>query len=473
MDEKIEIQMIDEAVVLLTKGKYCPKDIRVSANLQEKSVTANGEVVADDGYTGLRKVTVNVESSSVENTYTVLLSALGTVRASVSVPKGQAVKANPFVPQIGSYAFLNWQKDGEAISFPYTPEGDETWEANMTTAWEFGVSGLGNSSPTLTRTFDNVGKGYSIDADLGQITTDFDDIFNFETVEVDGNTMVKIPKMYKRFDTIEDNQITAFTICNARKTDDYSIYPCFLDESGNELDYILISKGKATGTSSKATCVKGSAPLVNVTRAQMRTAARANGDGWQQFDWMIRQLIIDLFCVVFATTDSQSIFLGRTTGWSSAATVGNTWDIPTPCGWNLSTMQNKFFGIEDIFGNVYDWVDGVVFSGSTIYSTKTPSLFSDSTSNMVNSGTRATSDGYVSKLSYNTNQKFLNYPTAASGSTSTYYCDYSWYSSSGTALSVGGSWSYGSRAGLWSALGNGSASDSYSGIGGRLTYRPL
>ena len=339
----------------------------------------------------------------------------------------------------------------------------------------WGVSGLGNSDPTLTRTYDNVGKTYSINSAAGTITTDFDTEFNFETVVQDGNTMIKIPTFYKRFDTISNNQITAFSISKTKVNDDFVPYPCFVkqDGSGAVMDYILVSKGKATGTSSKATCVSGSSPLVKVTRAQMRTAARANGAGWQQFDWMVLQLLRDLFCVVFATTNSQLIFLGRTTGFSNAATVGGTWNISTPCGWNTTTMQNRFFGIEDVFGNVYDWCDGVTFNDATVYSTVNYNHFTDGTSNMVNSGSKATSNGYISALTYNTAQPFLNYPSVASGGETQYYCDYEWYGSSGVVLVVGGSWLNGTGAGLWCSRGNYGASYSSSNLGGRLVYRPV
>ena len=341
-----------------------------------------------------------------------------------------------------------------------------------TTAQIWGVSGLGNSNPTLTRTYDNVGKYFMENMNTGEITTTFDTEFNFETVVQNGNTMIKIPTFYKRFDTITNGQITAFSISKSKVNDDFKPYPCFVKQDGTVMDYILVSKGKATGTSSKATCVSGESPLTGLTRAQMRAAARANGTGWQQFDWMVLQLLRDLFCVVFATTNAQSIFKGRTNE-SNAATVGGTWNISTPCGWNKTTMQNRFFGIEDVFGNVSDWCDGITFSGSTIYSTTDYNHFTDGTSNMVNSGSRPTSSGYISALNYITNQPFLNYPSAASGGETQYYCDYEGYSSSGVVLSVGGSWGYGAVAGLWCSDGRNDASHSYSDIGGRLVYRPL
>ena len=286
--------------------------------------------------------------------------------------------------------------------------------------------------------------------------------------------MIKIPTFYKRFDTITNNQITAFSMSKTKVNDDFKPYPCFVkqDGSGGVIDYILVSKGKATGTSSKATCVSGSAPLVKVTRAQMRTAARANGTGWQQFDWMVLQLLRDLFCVVFATTNSQLIFTGRTNA-SDAATVGGTWNISTPCGWNTTTMQNRFFGIEDVFGNVNDWCDGVTFSSSTIYSTVDYNHFTDGTSNMVNSGSRVTSNGTISALTYNIAQPFLNYPSATSGDKTQYYCDSEYYASSGVVLYVGGGWDFGLVSGLWCSDGSRRASYTYPSLGGRLVYRPI
>ena len=408
-------------------------------------------------------------------TYVVSFNVLGSVVGQIAIPQGQSLTGAPYVPTADGYTFNGWQVGGAAVVYPYTPTGNETWTANMGIVWRYGVSGLGNSNPALTRTFDNVGKTYNINSDAGTITTDFDAEFSFETVVQDGNTMIKIPVMYKHFDTITSNQVTAFSISNAKIDDEWQPYPCFVkqDGSGDVMPYILISKGKATGTSSKATCVSGSMPLVNVTRTQMRTAARANGTGWQQFDWMVLQLLRDLFCVVFATTNSQLIFLGRTTDFSAAASVGGTWNISTPCGWNTTTMQNRFFGIEDVFGNVFDWCDGVTFSSATIYSTVNYNNFTDTTSNMINSGSRVTSDGYISALTYNAAQPFLNYPSAASGGETQYYCDYEWYDSSGVVLLVGGLWDGGAFVGLWCSLGNVIASDSNSTIGGRLVYRPL
>lgn len=60
-DDYLEISETSPNGVLLdAESKYVNKPIRVVPILQKKTATANGDVVADDGYTGLSKVAVNL-----------------------------------------------------------------------------------------------------------------------------------------------------------------------------------------------------------------------------------------------------------------------------------------------------------------------------------------------------------------------------------------------------------------------------
>ena len=60
-----------DGVLLKTAGKYCPEDITVVPQLQEKTVTSNGKVTPDANYAGLSGVTVNVQAAPTLKTKTV------------------------------------------------------------------------------------------------------------------------------------------------------------------------------------------------------------------------------------------------------------------------------------------------------------------------------------------------------------------------------------------------------------------
>ena len=86
--------------------------------------------------------------------------------------------------------------------------------------------------------------------------------------------------------------------------------------------------------------------------------------------------------------------------------------------------------IENPWGNVFDWVDGVNFNGSTVYVCTDPAKYADDTSaGYINAGTRASSGGYISALGVSTTAPWAIYPSSAGGSETTYIPDHSWTSS--------------------------------------------
>ena len=67
MSNNINIDLNNpNGVTLATENKFCDKNIYVAPLLQSKTITSNGDVVADAGYVGLSKVTVNVPATPTQ-----------------------------------------------------------------------------------------------------------------------------------------------------------------------------------------------------------------------------------------------------------------------------------------------------------------------------------------------------------------------------------------------------------------------
>lgn len=351
----------------------------------------------------------------------------------------------------------------------------------------YGVDGVGQSNPTLTRTDSAEGLTYSVGA--SEITSDFDKCFPWsdmcEVVDESGNVFIRIPKFYskvtKNANGTYKHQLSGF------RYDGFSTL--FVDGKGNEIDYVLVGKYEASGSAAKAESKSGKTCLVNITLPGMRTACAANGEGYQQYDFLIDAIIKELFLIEFATTNSQSIMKGWTDGSNSAALqTGHTDNVKTASGsWNTNHEAGdtgcntdghhacKYRGIENPWGNVWKWCDGITFSSEKVYICLDPTKYkSEDTSQPYNYvGKRAMSNGYCKKVEHFERYPLLGYTSEIGGSENTYYSDYYYQSSGGTVLGVGGYWNGGSSAGLWCWVGYYTASISYSSFGGRLCYKPL
>lgn len=426
--------------------------------------------------------------------YTVTFMSGTAVHASLAVVSGGYINA-PSQPEKEGYSFLGWvDGNGDSVEFPYYPEADVTLNAKYYLAATIivGFTGLTAATGVLTLTDDGEGKGSYTTSTSGNyvsVSSPLDAMFPYNKIEefedTFGNVFVKFPKFWMKWVTDSNGVIDGWKISNVQVDSGYFIPDAFLkpDGSGEYNDYFALGKYEMSGSSAQGYSKSGKSCLVSITRAEGRSAARGYGsknnsyNGYQQEDIAMLTAYNFLCMMYYGTANIQTVYGGRTSSvssWSSASVTGTCDGVDGMNGWNTSTDCVKMLGIENPFGNIDKWIDGIYFSDSTVYYQKLPTDFSDSTTAGATLGfSRSTSSGYVSALKHGTsdNTKSCVYASAASGSASTYYGDYSY--TGGEVLGVGGFWNYAFGSGLWDLRGAFAASTSGAFIGARLSYRPL
>lgn len=277
------------------------------------------------------------------------------------------------------------------------------------------------------------------------------------------DVMVFIPEFYYRVIDDASGKKRYFYVAD-KKISDFEKHP----GSGRYVGRYNTGSGHVSRT--------GMSPLVSITRASARSGAKSKGSGWYEYDYASWCAIGLLYIVEYADWDTQSkIGKGYSSGSSaisSGGTDGMTYHTGRGYGTDGATAV-QYRHIENPWGNVFDWVDGVNFNGSTVYVCTDPAKYADDTSaGYINAGARASSGGYISALGVSTTAPWAIYPSSAGGSETTYIPDYSWTSSGWLALYVGGNWGYGSRVGLFYFNGDYGSSSSANSIGARLLFVP-
>lgn len=236
--------------------------------------------------------------------------------------------------------------------------------------------------------------------------------------------------------------------------------------------------GKYVGkyhTGSQIVSKSGVSPFVSNTRSWFRNTAWPSGSKFHLYDFATYCAIIFLYIVEFADWNCQSkIGQGFTYGNNSAALYSGGTDSMTYHTGHASDSDNlsavQYRGIENLWGNVYQWVDGFNANGTTVYYCTDPSKYADDTATGYTKIGTLPASGYIKDLIVTDNGLLI--PKTTGGSETTYIPDYMWSSSGWRVLCVGGDWSYGANAGLLCFVANNASSDSGSSISARLLCEP-
>ena len=257
-------------------------------------------------------------------------------------------------------------------------------------------------------------------------------------------------------------------------------------------------------------------PVTNLTRDQFRQAARKRGSGWEIYTYGAHKTLFWLFAVEYATLNSQKPFNAQKD--ANGFSQGGLGEGPTqmtdwanfnnsnpliPCGYtsefgngsgekayvvknasggtHATLMANRYRGIENPFGHIWKYTDGAniqVTTGdaglSVLWTTDDPSNFSDTSyTGYDKKGNICRTNGYAKKMLLGEDGDII--ATEVGGSSSTYWCDYYFTSTSNNrmqAILVGSAANDHSDAGLASMYVGGSASNKYNYFGSRLCFFP-
>ena len=239
-----------------------------------------------------------------------------------------------------------------------------------------------------------------------------------------GNFMASMPVVWiKRW---EDERYLYYAFSDKQINSSFKAYAHDAgDGTINAMIYLPMFKGVVVG--GKLRSIAGVTPGGMTTAAQDKTAAEACGSGWQPWDWSKHCLITDILTLISRSTNSQAAFgFGdvntrddtdtQTHGMLTTGTAGSGQFYGT----NDMTHHVKVFHIEDYWGNRYDTCLGLNRVNGYYMCKPVRPYAVGSDSSYTNIGAVPTSGSWIKELSVSNLGEF---PSNATGSSSTYFCN--------------------------------------------------
>jgi hypothetical protein len=328
----------------------------------------------------------------------------------------------------------------------------------------------------------------------------------------DGQVMVEIPKFYIKFEV--SGNLKTWSVSDVLLPG-YVVHPAFI-KNGVEVNnryvgaydaclYDVSAAAYVSGlnlTNNTAnvdtandilSSVSGIYPIVGITRAQTRLLAAKRGAGWRQLDFYLMTAIQLLYFTEYGNFNTQNrISLGNTrhTSWP-ASSVNQTDSRANVAGLSngfgngtggsavgtINTANNgdymSYRGIENWFGNVWNWVDGVNVGANSInfsyWVNNNDTQFADNTAtNYTNIGTSFGTSGQFVTNVLSLESSFI--PSAGGGTSTTGLTDAYFINPGNRVVLFGGNARSGADAGGFYLASDNASSGASRTMGGRLAY---
>ena len=283
----------------------------------------------------------------------------------------------------------------------------------------------------------------------------------------DGDVMIEAERMW--FKLVKNGDSTATLYISEVELDGYKSFI-------GDQDVAYRGAYEASVSGGVMRSISGVAPAVNSTRATFRGYAKARGGEYSQNDYYLLRLWQCMYLLLYGTRDSQTaIGRGRSASGNSSAINTGTMNAKPFC-WGDTGGSNgmKFLGVENFYGNVWEFVDGLTIVDYVCKITEDPNKYDDvGTSYEITAGTvpSGASGSYIKEMQATNDAPFL--PSVVGGSETTYFCDALWTNSGTRVALFGGAWADAGQVGAfyWSLTDDASSADSY--VGSRLCRKKV
>ncbi len=263
-----------------------------------------------------------------------------------------------------------------------------------------------------------------------------------------GDVMIEIPKTGYKISKSGTTLTVQITDDPNKKGFSYKAHTRAEDGDREKL-YIGAFLGSNKGD--KLRSVSGVSPLNATGLTDFRTYAKANGAGYDLFAFYPMTLLQCLYLIMYKNLDSQTAlgqgYVGDMNWEYMQKNTGATIDKGMSYGTSDQMQQMKFLGIEDFWGNLYQWIDGLV-STSDYHALVATDNFNDTGDGYTDLGALSTKyiGGYMKEPQGNNDAGFII--GTGGGSSSTYFSD-SAYFCGGCVPVFGGCFGDGADAGAF------------------------
>lgn len=292
----------------------------------------------------------------------------------------------------------------------------------------------------------------------------------FKRTSIDRPVMVKIPEFYYKIERV--GSIFRYYIADG-PVDGLSLHPGSGDNylaryeageaSSGTLGFILAS-------------YSGTTPSVSKTRSTFRDYARNMASGFQLRDiaaWCAYDL---LYLVEYADWDGQKKIAQGLVNNPSVNKTGLTDAMVYHTGRANSSDNSavQYRWIENPWGNVSEFIDGINVYGQSVYICTDPEIYTDDTdTNYPYSNIKLPTSGWIKGLGFSSVFPWAFIPNANGGSSISYIPDYTYSGPEWKVLNAGGHITSKQEAGLFFFHAGVTSSGTSNKVGARLQFREV